>query len=115
MTALRGVIFAAMCKISYSRCNYGVSFQAEDGIRDLTVTGVQTCALPILVAEDHRAETTTSQSARKVDVRIGWLWSRLDDLRRPEGVDPGSGGDHERDVRDPDLREIGRASGRGRG
>src|SRR2546430_7306935 len=25
-------------------------FQAEDGIRDLTVTGVQTCALPILVA-----------------------------------------------------------------
>src|SRR5256886_6991824 len=26
-------------------------FQAEDGIRDLTVTGVQTCALPILLAE----------------------------------------------------------------
>src|SRR2546430_6081559 len=25
-------------------------FQAEDGIRDLTVTGVQTCALPILEA-----------------------------------------------------------------
>src|SRR2546430_1454979 len=27
-------------------------FQAEDGIRDLTVTGVQTCALPILVGQD---------------------------------------------------------------
>src|SRR3990167_5820611 len=27
--------------------NYHWSFQAEDGIRDLTVTGVQTCALPI--------------------------------------------------------------------
>src|SRR2546430_17207895 len=26
-------------------------FQAEDGIRDLTVTGVQTCALPILSEE----------------------------------------------------------------
>src|SRR5256886_11564249 len=25
-------------------------FQAEDGIRDLTVTGVQTCALPISIA-----------------------------------------------------------------
>src|SRR5205085_6033865 len=25
-------------------------FQAEDGIRDLTVTGVQTCALPICCA-----------------------------------------------------------------
>src|SRR5256886_4103469 len=27
-------------------------FQAEDGIRDLTVTGVQTCALPIFTAAD---------------------------------------------------------------
>src|SRR2546430_5716738 len=27
-------------------------FQAEDGIRDLTVTGVQTCALPILVGTE---------------------------------------------------------------
>src|SRR2546430_4526031 len=29
-------------------------FQAEDGIRDLTVTGVQTCALPILVSISRR-------------------------------------------------------------
>src|SRR2546430_9363351 len=29
-------------------------FQAEDGIRDLTVTGVQTCALPISPAVNHR-------------------------------------------------------------
>src|SRR5256886_8010704 len=29
-------------------------FQAEDGIRDLTVTGVQTCALPISVSEARR-------------------------------------------------------------
>src|SRR5688572_32258440 len=28
---------------------YFFFFQAEDGIRDLTVTGVQTCALPIYV------------------------------------------------------------------
>src|SRR5256886_12782730 len=28
-------------------------FQAEDGIRDLTVTGVQTCALPIFGGEQH--------------------------------------------------------------
>src|SRR2546430_7977818 len=28
-------------------CVYFFFFQAEDGIRDLTVTGVQTCALPI--------------------------------------------------------------------
>src|SRR5688500_19885644 len=34
-------------------------FQAEDGIRDYKVTGVQTCALPILMtmtlSADHRA------------------------------------------------------------
>src|SRR3989449_4035072 len=28
-------------------------FQAEDGIRDVAVTGVQTCALPILVLLGH--------------------------------------------------------------
>src|SRR3989442_15138088 len=31
-------------------------FQAEDGIRDADVTGVQTCALPILYAALHRVE-----------------------------------------------------------
>src|SRR2546430_12413938 len=30
-------------------------FQAEDGIRDLTVTGVQTCALPISSGSGRRA------------------------------------------------------------
>src|SRR5688572_2561120 len=32
-------------------------FQAEDGIRDLTVTGVQTCALPICLAEARIGRT----------------------------------------------------------
>ena len=30
-------------------------FQAEDGIRDWSVTGVQTCALPISVIAENRA------------------------------------------------------------
>src|SRR2546430_15646147 len=34
-------------------------FQAEDGIRDLTVTGVQTCALPIF--EAHRPDLLREQ------------------------------------------------------
>src|SRR2546428_4724709 len=39
-------------------------FQAEDGIRDLIVTGVQTCALPIFRAVGaHRAMTAADQSA----------------------------------------------------
>src|SRR2546427_6165847 len=33
-------------------------FQAEDGIRDLTVTGVQTCALPILPNRSDSAPQT---------------------------------------------------------
>src|SRR5256886_10834385 len=33
----------------YVFCCYVFFFQAEDGIRDLTVTGVQTCALPIFL------------------------------------------------------------------
>src|SRR2546430_6622529 len=41
--------------VTFVRSAFSVFFQAEDGIRDLTVTGVQTCALPIcavLVALD---------------------------------------------------------------
>src|SRR5204862_3126305 len=34
--------------VSYSYLDLFFFFQAEDGIRDLYVTGVQTCALPIL-------------------------------------------------------------------
>src|SRR5688572_32320542 len=49
------------CGIMSSYFNFFFFFQAEDGIRDLTVTGVQTCALPILYStqrdfytDDHR-------------------------------------------------------------
>src|SRR2546430_5922842 len=35
-----------------ARVGFVFFFQAEDGIRDLTVTGVQTCALPIYVTCD---------------------------------------------------------------
>ena len=33
-------------------------FQAEDGIRDVAVTGVQTCALPIFISIDVNEETS---------------------------------------------------------
>src|SRR2546430_9053426 len=41
--------------MSASCVNLFFFFQAEDGIRDLTVTGVQTCALPISAAPRRRA------------------------------------------------------------
>src|SRR2546430_12805519 len=64
-------------------------FQAEDGIRDLTVTGVQTCALPILVAPglDHNAERHRAIAAedRVADVGDGnGLWpGGAEDVREP--------------------------------
>src|SRR2546430_8460845 len=45
-------------------------FQAEDGIRDLTVTGVQTCALPIcawILAADERGLTGTFDATGPVE------------------------------------------------
>src|SRR2546430_10555248 len=38
-------------------------FQAEDGIRDLTVTGVQTCALPISAGPPERVPRSVHQRA----------------------------------------------------
>src|SRR5690349_23962432 len=38
-------------------------FQAEDGIRDLYVTGVQTCALPIF---DARVDSSAAKDSYKV-------------------------------------------------
>src|SRR5256886_13515527 len=40
-------------------------FQAEDGIRDLTVTGVQTCALPIFPRTGITGPSATREAARR--------------------------------------------------
>src|SRR6266853_3451700 len=49
-------------------------FQAEDGIRDLTVTGVQTCALPISrvvrPAADRCAKAPTAGPSHRAPARI---------------------------------------------
>src|SRR2546421_4201537 len=58
-------------------------FQAEDGIRDLIVTGVQTCALPIWFSRSSASRragdqlTTPSSSARSLAYSTGF----------PESVD----------------------------
>src|SRR5215510_15774668 len=44
-------------------------FQAEDGIRDGHVTGVQTCALPILPLTGH---AQTKPSAQGPDITGSW-------------------------------------------
>src|SRR2546430_11082916 len=49
---------ACGCDASRS-CVCLVFFQAEDGIRDLTVTGVQTCALPIWTLSPSLGQTAS--------------------------------------------------------
>src|SRR2546430_11303194 len=55
-------------------------FQGEDGIRDLTVTGVQTCALPIFVRTRDREPVAVADGAaeRTVGGR-GWSSERAAD------------------------------------
>src|SRR6266581_6837739 len=54
-------------------------FQAEDGIRDGRVTGVQTCALPISTGPPTRCGTGTSWARTP---RAGrWSWSRSEERR----------------------------------
>src|SRR6266478_6904543 len=42
-------------------------FQAEDGIRDLTVTGVQTCALPIYSRLAEALETSSPERLQALE------------------------------------------------
>src|SRR2546430_12729497 len=54
-------------------------FQAEDGIRDLTVTGVQTCALPIGALLDL---SRPPEVERHRILERAFLQRNLDDARR---------------------------------
>src|SRR5205085_2648463 len=65
-------------------------FQAEDGIRDLTVTGVQTCALPIS-KERILVTTLTKRTAeeltdylRDIGINVRYLHSEIDAIERVE-------------------------------
>src|SRR3712207_7572677 len=47
-------------------------FQAEDGIRDIGVTGVQTCALPIWLCQEH-SESSAGRQQHEVVAAPGDL------------------------------------------
>src|SRR3990170_1304006 len=50
-------------------------FQAEDGIRDDLVTGVQTCALPIWWAQYDAIFSSRTEWANP-GLMFGWTWIR---------------------------------------
>src|SRR2546425_10938721 len=82
------------------RCYYFFFFfQAEDGIRDKLVTGVQTCALPILDPVDNGALSSCPAGE-------GHTWGKVS----VEAVEAGSG-----DVHTDGTAEVGRGAWRGRG
>src|SRR5256886_5250742 len=82
-------------------------FQAEDGIRDLTVTGVQTCALPI-----SNGFFSAQSSLRGTDATLAQMVGLMDytpgDVSRPAAIPSWTEIDYF------DGAEIGRASCRER-
>src|SRR5207245_3843645 len=80
-------------------CWWFFFFQGEDGIRDATVTGVQTCALPILGAEEdlgflacaYRAHDLRRE-ARGEDRRDPVLVSGFLELEPPRSDPPADAG-----------------------
>src|SRR2546421_1710385 len=92
---------------SVKRC-FVFFFQAEDGIRDLIVTGVQTCALPIWV---HRCTTWLCEVANQVVHRCTRL---RETVPRERCSTLGVVFECERDPRRGIGEEIGRASCRER-
>src|SRR5438270_7096457 len=103
----------ASCR-STSTAALAVFFQAEDGIRDLTVTGVQTCALPILTGSLPRRQPLAHLEA-------GWYqkqsrrYRREDPVRQSVQPHDDGGGLRLLQFRRRPLRKIGRASCREKG
>src|SRR5262249_58904820 len=91
-------------------------FQAEDGIRDWSVTGVQTCALPIC-RQDPRLRRAVDVDLVDRDRAAGYQRNTLRADRLALVRQAGDTKEHERAVRGAHVRrvEIGRASWRGRG
>src|SRR2546430_13117769 len=82
-------------------------FQAEDGIRDLTVTGVQTCALPIWIrmsAERFRCY--------EAPVYVAWSQRNRSALIRIPLYKPGSEQATRAEIRCPDPRSEERRVGK---
>src|SRR5437879_12311197 len=83
-------------------------FQAEDGIRDTSVTGVQTCALPISRADRGRPRSSRRSAPRSARAR-GQIWERARERseERRVGKECRSRGSRYREERKRHHREGG--------
>src|SRR5436190_15052272 len=64
---------------------YFFFFQAEDGIRDHCVTGVQTCALPILLTTESMEECWVAGDPTRLHQLFGNLLSNAMKFTPPGG------------------------------
>src|SRR3989454_9273262 len=89
-------------------------FQAEDGIRDYKVTGVQTCALPICrVHEEREARLPEVAGGLLARERRAARPSRVGQERRPGGARPPGDADagarpEDRPLRRSEERRVGK-------
>src|SRR5687768_18343429 len=70
----RDITVVVLCYRVVGLCFFFFFFQAEDGIRDVAVTGVQTCALPIYrvgasppCPHERRRDQQTPREVRQPD------------------------------------------------
>src|SRR2546430_10307801 len=87
---------------------YFFFFQAEDGIRDLTVTGVQTCALPISrtsirgTRRSRAPDRPCPRAGRRASAATGragcrsWQSLETDQVEHRVAEEPGAAGAHAR-------------------
>src|SRR5438309_3534361 len=70
--------------------DFSFFFQAEDGIRDGTVTGVQTCALPISdIAVERATEGKAGRTQQFEDIKAQVRKDRSEERRVGKSVDLG--------------------------
>src|SRR5205823_7542314 len=89
-------------------------FHAEDGIRDKLVTGVQTCALPILVrfrwpAAEINFDSASSRSGLSMVKRVAPFRTSSPALAKSAMILPGKGANTSTDIsRRSEERRVGK-------
>src|SRR5258708_3178138 len=93
--------------VAFGWCSYCVFFffQAEDGIRDDLVTGVQTCALPICVSQVIREQLIRHPCFYRIPVQWPFLQPIGDG---PLDFDGAAAGRHPRRVEDRRMNDLQR-------
>src|SRR5437763_9219680 len=110
-TLIEFALFAPCIRSGAKVCTSVFFFQAEDGIRDTSVTGVQTCALPISYALQGNASVdpdlfgpAKAELGWVIDLLRGRALPNLDEYHQEPTIDPKTKLGH----------QIGRASCRER-